>query len=251
MDVFDVRQVARGFLGEEFGYRPVVRDAVDLLTMPQRIAKRINYLLERQGKASTFRSSKSFVEPVSDTLEFTMPVYSPESKRRDSTSSHREIDLRVAVNAIVEFPKLQVPELREDLYSQLIGSELTPTDIYDLIPWTWLIDWFGGMGDYVEALTSINRDTSLVNYGFITCKNTRYLQTDLLVRTTSTVSRYEWTTQLFKNTSYNYSSYSAALRHTSYSRKNLANVMSLKSADHPENLNAWQAAILAALVAAK
>jgi hypothetical protein len=171
------KKVANQYLNKEFGWDLLVQDALNLLSTPARVAKRVNYLLDRNGQATTFRDERKYVEPVSSPPGFTYDTFGNETAVSLETVGHREVLLRCMVNCNVDLPRLSVPKLRENLSTQLWGLEPSPVDIYNLYPWTWLLDWFTGFGDYVNAFHAVNNDRSIINYGFIS------YQSDIEIRT--------------------------------------------------------------------
>jgi len=93
------------------------------------------------------------------------------------TYGSRVIELRGVINAGLRFPAIALPELQRKLMRQAWGLYPDPEDVYNLVPWTWLADWFTGLGDYVEAFDIINRDPSIINWGFITGISSGYVDT--------------------------------------------------------------------------
>lgn len=49
------------------------------------------------------------------------------------------------------------------------GSRPSPANIYKAIPWTWLIDWFVGLGDYIDYLDDIWLDSVASEYCYAMC----------------------------------------------------------------------------------
>lgn len=47
------------------------------------------------------------------------------------------------------------------------GLRPTPSNVYKAIPWTWLIDWFSNVGDYVDHLNDIWIDSVVAEYVFV------------------------------------------------------------------------------------
>lgn len=159
------------YLNYKFGWESTIQAVRTMLDLPEKVAKKINYLILRQGKPTTFRSRKSFSEPLSGGPTYSTETYFWDeyiygSSWYESKMYHRG-ELRCAVNAFVELPALDPPQLRGTLTDQLFGSAPTPSDIYDWVPWTWLIDWFSGVGDYIHMMDALNNDPSLINYGFL------------------------------------------------------------------------------------
>lgn len=81
------------------------------------------------------------------------------------------------MNSTFEFPPVELPQLRRDLSARLYGADIDFKTLYDLVPWSWLVDWFTGFGDYLNVIEAINTDPSLVNYGFVTYKSAGTLLT--------------------------------------------------------------------------
>lgn len=168
--IFTLKDLAGSHLAVEFGIKPLISDVQRMLELPDTIAKRVNYLLERNGKPTTFRR-KIFLEE--DISGFT-PTWSTTGTSdkmwttvRTTNSRKRSIELRCSANYNVEFPKLEVPKLRKNIARKLWGIEPTFSDLYELTPWSWLIDWFTGLGNYLQAIEDINQNSSLVNDAWI------------------------------------------------------------------------------------
>lgn len=49
----------------------------------------------------------------------------------------------------------------------LTGLRITPTALYNVIPWTWLLDWVTNVGDYIDELTGIWEDQIVNHYCFV------------------------------------------------------------------------------------
>lgn len=163
------RTAASEYVNVQFGWLPIYRDVLSLLRLPGRISRRINYLMRREGKDSTFRTDLDLgVSPVSSAPGFAYDLLSEETLVSLSHHAWRHTALRGVINVNVQLPQLEVPKLREDLTLRLWGSDPDPEDVYNLVPWSWLVDWFTGLGDYVEAYNVMNLDKSVINYGFIT-----------------------------------------------------------------------------------
>lgn len=166
------------YVNISFGWLPIYRDVVRMLSLPERISKRVNRLMYRNGLDNTFRTGFSLgSSPVSSPPSFTFDLLQGESLVGVSTHGIRSTELRGVVNAGLRFPAIALPELQRKLMRQAWGLYPDPEDVYNLVPWTWLIDWFGGLGDYVDAFNIINRDPSIINWGFITGISTGYIDT--------------------------------------------------------------------------
>lgn len=52
----------------------------------------------------------------------------------------------------------------------IYGLRITPSNIYRATPWTWLIDWFTNVSDYVDYLTDITTDSITAEYLYLHVK---------------------------------------------------------------------------------
>lgn len=74
------------------------------------------------------------------------------------------------------------------LTSKLWGLELTPSLAYELMPWSWLIDWFGNVGDVISNYTSINYDNMASRYAYVM----RHTKTTEICKATVKAAYSEW-----------------------------------------------------------
>lgn len=166
------------YVNISFGWLPIYRDVIRMLSMPERISRRVNRLMYRNGLDNTFRTRfplGSF--PVSSPPSFTFDLLQNESLVGIGTHGTREIELRGMINAGLRFPALALPVLQRDLMRRAWGLYPDPEDVYNLVPWSWLVDWFTGLGDYVDAFNIVNRDPSIINFGFLTGISSGWIDT--------------------------------------------------------------------------
>jgi hypothetical protein len=50
---------------------------------------------------------------------------------------------------------------------RLFGVSLTPDVIWNLTPWSWALDWFGSMGDFLSNLSSWIVANQVLAYGYM------------------------------------------------------------------------------------
>lgn len=167
--------LANCYLNFKFGWESMVQAVVQLVKKPQLVTKEVNFLIARNGKFTNLSTTKSWSEPVASFPTLNVPVatasWDLDSANPPSYSAMRKVELRCMCNVGINFPRLSVPALRSSLFAQKIGLYPTPGDLYDLIPWTWMIDWFVGLGDYIHVMDAINGTDNLINYGFMSYKS--------------------------------------------------------------------------------
>lgn len=56
----------------------------------------------------------------------------------------------------------------ESLANKLLGIRITPSVIYELTPWSWLIDWFFRIGDFISVNEAFMSDSLVMPFGYLT-----------------------------------------------------------------------------------
>jgi len=55
----------------------------------------------------------------------------------------------------------------EALANKLLGTRLTPEVLWEIAPWSWLIDWFVGIQNNISVATRFSEDGLVLNYGYL------------------------------------------------------------------------------------
>jgi hypothetical protein len=244
-----VDDIPKQYLSYHFGWKLLVKDAFDLMAAPSKISKRINFLLRRNGKPTTVRSSRKFLLAETGVSGFEYN-YMPQERGPVEQSSRidREMELRMVLNFTFRFPDVNVPEFIGKLYRHQLGLNPRPIDIYNLVPWTWLIDWYTGLGNYLEVIDIVSTDDTLINWGFLTCETKGKLTSEIRTKSDD-----------YKRTLFNSvntviepersNTHSSVYEYNFQLRKDLSNIMAVKSTEKPFSLTAYQQSILGAIIA--
>jgi hypothetical protein len=175
------------YLNVEFGWKPFVKDVVALFNGQQRIQAALKKLVKDNGLSVKRRSKKEFVldGPV---VVCEGSLSKPFAHLGDvSIGGNTELDgyyvggpTGCADLDLYSFTgqcdykfqrtvttmswqcgtfRYYVPDIGSDRWTErakiaLSGSNLTPSLLYEVVPWTWLIDWFANVGDIVSNLSS-------------------------------------------------------------------------------------------------
>jgi len=252
--VFDLKRTAKDlpneYLSFHFGWKQTYKDLMDLLDAPGKIAKRYNFLILRNGKPTTFRVSRTFESAVADVSGFEYDISGLEYGYPFTKSRlERKSEVRLVVNATFDFPPLNVPSFRFNDYLDRIGIRPRVTDVYNLVPWTWLVDWFTGLGNYIELIDDINHDPSLINWGLISCRTSGRLITDFTSKSNFTTSDNVFPTAPVPVTTVVYNRHQSVLNYECQTRSDVATILDVKLTSVPSGLTAYQKSILGALLA--
>jgi len=149
-----------------------------MLRLPERISKDVNRLISRAGKPTTYSyrirlgTRKLALNPSFSTETFSIFDEYP-SMSELLTQTWDSAELRAAVNCNVILPHVEIPSTeRLSLTLRKYGADLNPADLYNLIPWTWLGDWFSDVSQYLKMIEAISFDPSTFNYALMSYVST-------------------------------------------------------------------------------
>lgn len=246
-----LKDVPNEYVSYWFGWNQLYRDITDLVDKPIRAAREVNRLLERSGKATTYRIKKEVPSRGNWAPDFRYEGYQDESSVSVATHNERVTELRLVINATFDFPKINIPRFKQELFLEKMGVYPRATDIYNLIPWSWLVDWFTGLGNYIDAVDVINTDPSLVNYGFLTA-----VTRGKIISTRSSKVWSQKATRILPGPWVG-EDFARSYLHTSICeykyqcRRNITTAYDVKTILEPANLSLLQKSILSALLLAR
>lgn len=55
----------------------------------------------------------------------------------------------------------------EQLANKLLGTRITPDVVWELTPWSWLIDWVSDTGVFVSNISALAQDNLVLRYGYL------------------------------------------------------------------------------------
>jgi hypothetical protein len=149
------------YLAWSFGWDPLVRDLMALFDIQKSIEKRIAFLLKLE-KGGHFRRSL-FDDDVIDTTTtngYTASMFNYTYRADTRTREHWKIWFTANAKLLTSLPDNRpVPDLARDL---VLGLSVRPDLLWNMLPWSWLIDYFANIGDFMSA-----------NSGYVRSKVTR------------------------------------------------------------------------------
>lgn len=242
-----LKSLSGEYLSYSFGWKQLVSDVHDLLVKPARIQNQIDFLIRRAGKPTTYRTKRDFQLSRSGAPDFSYHILG-ENVERIGTRVDSKIELSMVVNTTFPFPTTNPVFFRRDLYDKKLGVYPTFTDLYNLTPWTWLVDWFTGLGNYLNIIEEIHNDKSLINWGFITGKCSCDVVTNI------TTKKSSWQGISVNGVGENVQSqqidtHSSLLHIDLQLRKNVAGIFDVKTISDPASLSPYQNSIIGALLA--
>jgi len=185
------RNVADQFLNQQFGWAPFVNDITSTLSTWLDTTETIRRITAENGKwvqkkvkvdkTNESRVISNVVLPYNAT-SYAVPCF-PVAIPSDyflAPPRWRVVEVeQTSISASGKF-RFYRPEFDSSLPGyesalrkvqrliKIYGLEVNPHHLWQSIPWTWLIDWFSNVGDYVERLSDTIEDDVAAEYFFIT-----------------------------------------------------------------------------------
>lgn len=244
--------VPREYLSYHFGWKQTYKDIMDLLAAPSKLTKKYNFLIERAGKPTTFRVKRQFVSGESGVSGYQYEFLRDEQPL-DSTDGafsriERTSELRLVINATFDFPPISSPRFRTEKFLERIGVIPRVTDIYNLVPWTWLLDYFSGMGNYIEVIDNFNHDNSVINWGVISCVSKGKLITDFKSMSFHSKRHYAQNLPAGMEDVYRPNRHTSVYEYVCETRRDVATILDVKTTSEPSSLTDYQKSIIGALL---
>lgn len=252
--VFDLKRsskdVPKEWLSYHFGWKQTYNDLVELLALPEKMSKKINFLISRSRKATTFRTKRNHLSGETGVSGFQYDTVTGfEYNQNSSSRIVRESELRLVVNAIFDFPPINVPSLvRTFTWYDRAGVIPRFIDIYNLTPWTWLFDWFTGLGNYLELIEEINHDPSLINWGMFTVHTKGKLLTDYYSEVPQSRLIHNNNIEVENSITYLGYRHQSRLEYECRTRSDVATLYDVKRTSVPSSLTAYQHSIIGAIL---
>lgn len=249
-----LKNAGSDYLNVEFGWKPLINDlqnaakalmgATDLLTQQGKRVHR-KHSLPWQSTSESYSGNRSIMVMSQAHRGFVAPGIFPEGSNQITTVGYGDVNLLKTRSSRRwfegEFSFFYPLDFDPNDYFQrlnaLVNTKITPETLWQLAPWSWLVDWNLRIGDSIRSNQLAANDLLVMHYGYA-MEHSVYT-TELSWRATSGVDEknYKWN---------NFPSKGRYFSSTSYKRRLRANPYGFKTGG-PSSLSGGQLAILGAL----
>lgn len=176
-----IRHGASDYLNYSFGWVPFLNDVRDLIRNAVHMEKRMDQLIRdnnqwvrRRGtvdQTETTSSSRSvghFTWPALDDPFYLNSIGTNEVRQQTiKTATRYWFSGKFRYNIIpVGAGRLNKYFAIEHMTRILYGTDLSPSLVWQLIPWSWLVDWFSSAGSSLANLFEDSSDNLVAQYAF-------------------------------------------------------------------------------------
>jgi hypothetical protein len=178
-DVGDPSKVASDYLNLQFGWVPFVKDLVEIFDFQTKLAKKLDYLKKHNGRTlkrrltmlnirerkvlTALQTSWTTLSPIISTY-----AYHPDLPAARNRWEYKTRKIWYEAKYTYWIPELANPNADlTALKLKLLGVTLDPELIYNLVPWTWLLDWFTSTGSVVSNIVANSRYHVVAKYAYV------------------------------------------------------------------------------------
>jgi hypothetical protein len=173
------KKAADHWLNTQFGWLPFLNDLRKFHRTWTKADKIIAYLVRNNGRWIKRGGAVKEEELETETLasysdERMYPVltsqYFPSYPSRGSAIVQRITRQKVWFEALFRYyiPNINSVTWRDEALSSLYGLNVTPELIWELTPWSWLVDWFTNVGDVLSNMSGAGPVSNLTaKYAYV------------------------------------------------------------------------------------
>lgn len=147
------RATPEQFLSYQFGWKPLFNDLRSLITFQETVDKRVDELQRLYSN----RGLKRRLDNLGSGSNHSEVVQTISSVLGDLTRARLSKDTQVRMWGTVRWRPAYVPKIQDNPALQklarkaVFGLSIQTEDAWNLIPWSWLFDWFSSCGDVLAA----------------------------------------------------------------------------------------------------
>lgn len=163
------------YLNLEFGWKPLVTDLRKMAVAVRDSADIIeNY--RSHGNGQKMRRRYAFPtqnETVSGTYGNFIPMQDIGRFGQGTIVEHRQQDTWFSgafrYHVPVSGDQMQNLAVWRSNAQKLLGVSITPETVWNVQPWSWLVDWQTNVGDMLHNISAMGRDGLVLQYGYMMC----------------------------------------------------------------------------------
>lgn len=151
-----MKKGANAFLSYQYGWKPLINDIGNFLDFQQHVDNRVKELERLHSKSGlkrrvTLETQNAFKVYPNETLHSVFEYFTCKAE-----SSHLR-DIWATIHWTPDNPSLKpsAKDLKAQARRAVGGMTIDASTAWNLMPWSWLIDWGTSAGDYFEANRNI------------------------------------------------------------------------------------------------
>lgn len=176
-NLFSYKQLGSEYLNYEFGWKLFVRDLIKLFNFQQDLDKQLRQLRRDNGKVVRRRGTITRTESstVSEDTgisglypSLTTGFYDGTATNVHKRALYTTVRSRYWFSGAFRYwiPDIESAEWPARAKRALLGINPTPHLLWEVLPWSWLVDWFSSIGDILNNMSTNAAENLVVLYGY-------------------------------------------------------------------------------------
>jgi hypothetical protein len=171
------RALGSEYLNYNFGWKPFVQDLIKMYEVYQTLDKRLKELVQNNGKGVRRRRKVSDTTETSSTTVggANWSAFWPYPANITGMQYQSTLTTQTVTKEKIWFAgrfRYYVPDIGSDQWTSratraLFGLNPTPSLLWEVLPWSWLIDYFANVGDVVSNMSSNAVDNLTADYAYV------------------------------------------------------------------------------------
>jgi len=172
------------FLNYQFGIKPLLKD---IISIAQAVKKSSQIVAQMEHESGKYTRRKRALPPERTVSEFSRDVSTYETFFgpiaqfvRTGNFQHqtvtdvttRDVWFSGAFSSFTDPGSALTGKFKryEALANEILGTRLTASTLWELAPWSWLVDWVSDIGIVISNATELQEDGLVIKYGYLMVK---------------------------------------------------------------------------------
>lgn len=162
------REAANHFLSYQMGWVPLISDLRSIITFQSAVKNRMKDLDVLFNQNGGLHRTVGKPNPVKNRPGMWQDTQTSSSLITIESALSQSVQVRADkvttscmwgsvrwTNPWPSHNRLTYQELESKARALIFGAYITPKEIWDAVPWTWLEDWFANFGDYLDSTNNV------------------------------------------------------------------------------------------------
>ncbi len=175
--ILNGKAIGSEYLNIEFGWKPFLKDLGDIIGAQLALQKALKQLARDNGKVvrrrGTVKRSKTSTVTNDNGVCRLYPILANSMYASTNPSNFNGIIMQVDYTRYwfsgafrYWIPNIMSPDKQLITTLRLLDVVPSPKLLWDVLPWTWLADWFGSIGDILDNLSMNAAENLVMTYGY-------------------------------------------------------------------------------------
>ncbi|UJQ85884.1 MAG: putative maturation protein [Leviviridae sp.] len=150
-----LKRGAGAYLTWQFGWKPLISDVKKLLDFSARVDKKVRELHALYNNGGVHRRRTIDKDTVANTTTSLVQSSGPANITVRTARITKRVRWATTRFVPTSLPPKDETEYRRRAIQIVYGLDLAPATIWEALPWSWMVDWFSNVGNYLVAYNNV------------------------------------------------------------------------------------------------